>query len=164
MLGILVMLIIIVLVSYALMKSLVDTEILFTCNKRNKELRKSPTCNRYMIRAHYENFEMTIPFSFTGLTDYTPPEYEVIEKYLGFNELNFKKAIIKPQPWCYEVVNEALTLIKESFYRKIGDNICDVQYDLLLLAGSSIDDGYERTIVNGTESDIMNYSFSYDLW
>ena len=152
-----------VMLLYGFTKCIVDNETLYICNKRNNELNNPPKCNRYMIRAHYEKFEMSVHFSFMGLTDHTPPKVEVIEKCLGFNELKFKKAIIKPQPWSYEVVESALNLIKEDFYKKIGANICGIKYDLYLLVGSDICDGYERKITNGTDLDIMNYSFSYDM-
>lgn len=109
------------------------------------------------------NIEMKLPMSFMGLTDYKPPRWEIVENPFSFNGMEFKSAEVKPNPWCYQVVNNAIETIKQSFRMTVGINTDEIQYDLYLLKGKDFLDGYTSKIVNGTEQDIRNYSFSEDM-
>lgn len=101
--------------------------------------------------------------SFTGLTDYKPPRWEIVENSFLFNDIELKSAEVKPNPWCYQIVNNTIETIKQNFRMTVGVNTDEIQYDLYLLMGGDFSDRYTSKIVNGTEQGIRNYSFSENM-
>lgn len=148
---------------YYFFKSLIDLDSAIVCNRRNQKIDISPNCKRYMILAHYNTMQMRLPMSFTSLTDYKPPRWEIVENSFLFNDIELKSAEVKPNPWCYQIVNSTIETIKQNFRMTVGVNTDEIQYDLYLLRGGDFSDGYTSKIVNGTEQDIRNYSFSEDM-
>lgn len=151
------------LTSHYFIKSLLDLDLAKVCNERNQKIDRSPNCKTYIILAHYNTMQMKLPMSFTGLTDYKPPRWEIVENPFSFNGMEFKSAEVKPNPWCHQIINNAIETIKQNFRMTVGINTDEIQYDLYLLKGNDFLDGYTSKIVNGTEQDIRNYSFSEDI-
>lgn len=151
------------LISHYLIKSQLDLDSVKVCNERNQKIDRNPNCKIYMIVAHYNTTQMKIPMSFTSLTDYKPPRWEIVKNSFSFNEIELKSSEVKPNPWCYQIVNNAIETIKQSFRMAMGVNTDEIQYDLYLMKGQDFCNGYTSKIINGTEHDIMNYSFSEDM-
>ena len=152
------------LISHYFIKSQLDLDLTKVCNERNQKIDRSPNCKIYMILAHYNTTQMKIPMSFTSLTDYKPPRWEISKNPFSFNGMEFKSAEVKPNPWSHQIINNAIETIKQNFRMTVGINTDEIQYDLYLLRGNDFLDGYTSKIVNGTEQDIRNYSFSEDMW